>query len=90
MATRLPGLSFESVAPRSLPGLPRMDVALFAGFAARGPCHRALTLDSARAFEETFGDTLPLARDDARDEVEGDEALGAGAVLVLEIGRAHV
>jgi hypothetical protein len=55
MAPRLPGLAFEIVAPSRPPGLPRMDVALFAGFAARGPCHRALTLDSAQAFADTFG-----------------------------------
>lgn len=41
-----------------------MDVALFAGFAARGPCHRALTVDSLQAFIDTFGGELPLARDE--------------------------
>ncbi len=66
MAPRLPGLAFEIVAPSRPPGLPRMDVALFAGFAARGPCHRALTLDSAQAFADTFGGEAPLAWDDTR------------------------
>ena len=63
MSPRLPGLAFELVAPPTVPGLPPMDMALFAGFAARGPCHRALTLDSAKAFTDTFGAELCLARD---------------------------
>jgi hypothetical protein len=63
MSPRLPGLAFELVAPPTVPGLPPMDMALFAGFAARGPCHRALTLDSAKAFADTFGAELSLARD---------------------------
>ena len=66
MSPRLPGLVFEPVAPPTLPGLPPMDMALFAGFAARGPCHRALNLDSAKAFADTFGGELSLARDSER------------------------
>lgn len=77
MSPRLPGLAFDVVAPPATPGLPRMDVALFAGFAAKGPCHRALTLDSAAAFVETFGGELPLARDD-----------GQGRTVVAQLGAA--
>lgn len=40
-----------------------MDIALFAGFAARGPCNRAVAVDSVAAFEACFGGDLPLARD---------------------------
>lgn len=66
MASRLPGLAFDIVAPSRPPGLPSMDVALFAGFAARGPCHRALTMDSVQAYLDTFGGELPLAWDERR------------------------
>ncbi len=66
MSPRLPGLAFDIVAPPAAPGLPRLDIAVFAGFAARGPCHRALTLDSAAAYTQTFGSDLQLARDDAQ------------------------
>lgn len=66
MGSRLPGLAFDIVAPSRLPGLPSMDVALFAGFAARGPCHRALTLDGVQAYLDTFGGELPLAWDERR------------------------
>ena len=66
MPTRLPGLSFDTVAAPTLPGLPRMDVALFAGFAARGPCHRPLSVESPQAFADTFGGDLSLAWDGAR------------------------
>jgi len=77
MPPRLPGLAFDIVAPPRLPGLPSMDVALFAGFAARGPCHRALILDSAQAFADTFGGDLTLARDDRR-----------GITLLAQLGAA--
>ena len=77
MSPRLPGLAFDVVAPPAVQDMPRMDVALFAGFAARGPCHRALTLDSATAFADTFGGYLPLARDRAR-----------GITLVAQLGAA--
>ena len=77
MPPRLPGLAFDVVTPPAVQDLPRMDVALFAGFAARGPCHRALTLDSATAFTDTFGGDLPLARDQAR-----------GITLVAQLGAA--
>jgi hypothetical protein len=77
MSPRLPGLAFDIVAPPATTGLPRMDVAVFAGFAAKGPCHRALTLDSAAAFAETFGGSLALARDDSQ-----------GRTLVAQLGAA--
>lgn len=77
MPTRLPGLAFDIVAPPKPPGLPRMDVVVFAGFAARGPCHRALTLDSAKAYADTFGGDVPLARDEAR-----------GSTLMAQLGAA--
>jgi hypothetical protein len=38
-----------------------MDVVGFAGFAARGPCHRAIAVDSAASFAGLFGGEVPLA-----------------------------
>lgn len=61
--TRLPGISIEPVLPERPSALPRMDVALFAGFAARGPCNIAIAVDSVAAYEACFGGDLPLARD---------------------------
>ena len=62
---RLPGISIEPV-PREPGGLPPpMDIAAFAGFARRGPCHRAVAIDSVAAFEAVFGGEVTLAADRA-------------------------
>jgi hypothetical protein len=61
-ARLIPGLA---VAPAALQadGLPRMDVALFIGFASRGPCHRPVVVDSLADYAAIFGGDLRLARD---------------------------
>jgi hypothetical protein len=59
---RLPGIFVDPVLPEERPALPPMDIAVFIGFAARGPCHRAIAVDSVAAFEACFGGDLPLAR----------------------------
>ncbi|MCE4536740.1 hypothetical protein LXT12_05680 [Pelomonas sp. P7] len=43
-------------------GLPVMDVPVFVGFAARGPLHRPVALDSAAAYAEVFGGGLDLVQ----------------------------
>lgn len=59
---RVPGISFHSeVAATS--DLPRMDVAAFAGFAARGPLHVPVPVESYPDFVEIFGDSYRLAWD---------------------------
>ncbi|HEX6660518.1 MAG TPA: phage tail sheath C-terminal domain-containing protein [Sphingomicrobium sp.] len=59
----LPGIRVD-VAPRPpRSALPRMDVPAFVGFAARGPCHRAISVTSVAAFEAVFGGDCPLAID---------------------------
>jgi len=65
-AARLPGIEFETVA-RSAgdDALPRMDVAVFVGFAAAGPVHRPVLVESVAAFQRVFGADLALARDPA-------------------------
>ncbi len=60
---RLPGVTFETVPPPAPEALPRMDVALFVGFAEMGPVHRAVEIDDVAGYRRTFGGDLPLARD---------------------------
>lgn len=62
-APRLPGIRFE---PRAAPlgdALPRMDVAVFVGFAASGPLHLPVAVQDPGQFQAVFGADLPLARD---------------------------
>jgi len=47
----LPGIRVDIAPAPVAEALPRMDVAVFAGFAERGPCHRAIALSSAAAYE---------------------------------------
>ncbi|MET0398116.1 MAG: hypothetical protein ABW277_15050 [Longimicrobiaceae bacterium] len=67
-APRLPGIRFETVPPPRPPGLPRMDVAAFAGFAASGPVGIPVAVEDVVRFGEIFGGDLPLAWDAARGE----------------------
>jgi len=70
-ATRtLPGFRFETVAPPPADVLPRMDVAAFVGFAASGPLHRPVAVESAAEFADIFGPDAPLAWDAARGEMQ--------------------
>ena len=59
---RLPGFRFEDRAP-SRDSLPRMDVALFAGFAARGPVNRPVAIEDLGQFQTVFGGQATLAFD---------------------------
>jgi hypothetical protein len=59
----LPGIRVDLAPAPVAEALPRMDVAVFAGFAERGPCHRAIALSSAAAYETVFGGDCPLAYD---------------------------
>ncbi len=60
---RSPGIRFEAEPPRLDEVLPRMDIAVFVGFAASGPVHLPVAVESVVAFEETFGGGAPLAWD---------------------------
>ncbi len=62
----LPGIGVEAPPPVAPDALPRMDVALFVGFAARGPVHRPVMIDSVATYAAVFGGEVVLARDDAR------------------------
>ena len=66
---RLPGVQFESRPPAVADVLPRMDVAVFVGFAASGPLHTPVAVDDPRVFSDVFGDDAPLAWDRERGEL---------------------
>ena len=57
-----PGVAV-AVQPQAAIADPRMDVALFLGFAAKGPLHRPVIIDSAASFAAVFGGPAPLAAD---------------------------
>ena len=72
-AARLPGIIVNAPpVSRAAGEFPRMDVALFVGFAQRGPCHRPIRINSVAAYELVFGGAMPLAFD-----VEAGEELSA-------------
>lgn len=62
---RLPGFAFELRAPQQPEALPRMDVALLAGFAASGPVGVPVAVEDAAQFAAVFGADAPLAWDPA-------------------------
>jgi hypothetical protein len=63
---RLPGFSFEVKAPPLAEVLPRMDVAIFVGFAASGPLEIPVAVESTAQFQAIFGVDAPLAWDAKR------------------------
>ena len=64
---RLPGFRFETQSSPLTDVLPRMDVAVFVGFAAAGPLHRPVAVEDAAQFRAIFGDDIPLAWDQQRN-----------------------
>ena len=65
---RLPGFRFETQAPPLPEVLPRMDIAVFVGFAASGPLQIPVAIESEAQFQAIFGDDTPLAWDLERGE----------------------
>jgi len=65
---RLPGLRFKSQVPPFAETLPRMDVAVFVGFAAAGPLHQPVAVEDIAHFTAIFGNDAPLAWDQQRGE----------------------
>ena len=64
MANRpLPGISFQVPSASVDEGLPRMDIAAFAGFAERGPLHTPVPVEDVSAFRDLFGKDPLLARE---------------------------
>jgi hypothetical protein len=63
---RLPGLRFETQSPPLADSLPRMDVAVFIGFAAAGPINQPVVIEDSAQFAEIFGEDAQLAWDAER------------------------
>jgi hypothetical protein len=66
---RLAGFSFQTQPPVLQEKLPRMDIAVFVGFASAGPLNRPVAVEDVAHFEDIFGDDLPLAWDLQRSEL---------------------
>jgi hypothetical protein len=66
---RLPGIAVEVHAPQLDETLPRMDIAMFVGFAEKGMLHTPMVVEDADEFVRIFGNDLPLAWDADRGEV---------------------
>ena len=66
---RLAGISFITQPPQSPEKLPRMDIAVFVGFASAGPLNVPVMVEDATQFAAVFGDDLPLAWDDEKSEL---------------------
>jgi hypothetical protein len=60
---RLAGIRFVTQPPQLPERLPRMDIAVFIGFASAGPMQRPVVVEDAAQFAAIFGDDLPLAWD---------------------------
>lgn len=63
---RLPGIDVGVAPPPAVEALPRMDVAVFVGFASTGPVHTPVVVESVAQFAAVFGADAPLAWDQAR------------------------
>lgn len=61
---RLPGIRFEAEGPPPLAVLPRMDMALFVGFAASGPIDVPVGVQDAAQFDAIFGHDATLYWDE--------------------------
>lgn len=64
---RLPGVRFDIAASGTGEILPRMDIAMFTGFAQAGPAGTPVAVGSLGEFEDVFGASFDLAF----DETEG-------------------
>ena len=63
---RLPGFKFEARSPQLDEKLPRMDIAVFVGFAQSGPLHTPVAIEGSDQYADIFGEDAPLAWDDER------------------------
>lgn len=92
----LPGIRIDVAPPPVADALPRMDVAVFVGFAATGPLHVPVLITSAPHFLNVFGRDAPLAWDAQRGElvraylgaaVRGFFANGGRRCWVIRVAR---
>ncbi|MEL7124640.1 MAG: hypothetical protein AAGK30_00345 [Pseudomonadota bacterium] len=61
---QLAGVRFQTVTAPQAPGLPRMDIAGFVGFAAQGPLHVPVMVEDVPRFRALFGADPALAWDE--------------------------
>ena len=92
----LPSVGFDAAPPPRPDQPPRMDIAVFVGFAANGPVHRPVAVDGVAAFAAVFGGDLSLGWDVARGErvtaalapaVRGFFANGGTRCWVIRVAR---
>ncbi len=69
MTARQPGIAFVSPASALDEALPRMDITCFTGFAARGPVHEPVAVESPEQYHRVFGADLPLVWDAENGEL---------------------
>lgn len=65
---RLPGLRIDVAAQPAVEALPRMDIAVFVGFASTGPIHVPVAIETVAQYADVFGPDAPLAWDAERGE----------------------
>ncbi|MFS8979346.1 hypothetical protein PO002_33515 [Cupriavidus necator] len=68
LTRRLPGIRVDVAPPPAVQALPRMDVAVFVGFASTGPLHLPVAIESVAQYAAVFGPDAPLAWDARRGE----------------------
>lgn len=66
---RLPGIRITNTPPQLEEVLPRMDVAVFVGFAQMGPTHRPVAIESVTDYVRVFGGDFSLAWNDEQGEL---------------------
>ena len=64
----LPGIRIDVAPPPLAEALPRMDVAVFVGFAATGPTHTPVVIENVAQYTAVFGEDIQLAWDAERNE----------------------
>jgi hypothetical protein len=83
----LTGIRFETLAPPLADTLPRMDVAVFVGFAASGPLQRPVPVEEIAQFSEIFGADIALARAGVRGDISYGNLAGAVRAFFRNGGR---
>jgi hypothetical protein len=85
--SRLPGVTFAPAPPEPDRILPRMDVAVFVGFAERGPVDWPLVVEDLDAFTRSFGGEVVFVRDAARGSTVRGQLRGAVQAYFRNGGR---
>jgi hypothetical protein len=83
-----PGVYFQREPRPDLTALPRMDVAAFVGFAAKGPLNLPVAVEDIAWFREIFGPDLPLAWDADHKRTQYSQ-LGAAVEMFFRNGGSR-